>query len=148
MLRRNSLLIPLSICKTTSGIRSETHCWGWGLCCFRHLTGSWLSSQSPPLWTANAKENHLNGITDIPRRCHYYHRSSRTLNMTQRSTLQVVHPPGLRPTFSRDWTVVTVVTMVPSGMTVRSTSTFLEGVGEERGSGKALWAPRGASIST
>lgn len=51
--------------------------------------------------------------------------------------------PGLRSTFSRDWTVVTVVTMVPSGMMVRSTSTFLVGVSEERSS-KALWALGGS----
>lgn len=33
----------------------------------------------------------------------------------------------------RDWTVVTVVTMVPSGMMVRSSSTFLVGVMLGRG---------------
>lgn len=37
--------------------------------------------------------------------------------------------------------------MVPSGMTVRSTSTFLVGVIEER-IGKALWVLRGSSAST
>lgn len=55
--------------------------------------------------------------------------------------------PGLRSSLSRDWKVVTVVMMVPSGMTVRSTSTFLVGVIEER-IGKALWALRGSSAST
>lgn len=54
--------------------------------------------------------------------------------------------PGLRSILSRDWTVVTVVTMVPSGMTVRSTSTFLVGVIEER-IDKALWVLRGSSAS-
>lgn len=65
-------------------------------------------------------------------------------------TITVCRPalvPGLRSTFSRDWTVVTVVTMVPSGMMVRSTSTFLVGVSEERSS-KALWALGGSSDST
>lgn len=40
--------------------------------------------------------------------------------------------PSLRSSFGRDWMVVTVVTIVPSGMMVRSTSTFLDGVSEER----------------
>lgn len=60
--------------------------------------------------------------------------------------LYSVKLPGLRSTLSRDWTVVTVVTMVPSGMMVRSTSTFLVGVSEER-SGKALWALQPSSVS-
>lgn len=54
--------------------------------------------------------------------------------------------PGLRSSLSRDWTVVTVVTMVPSGMMVRSTSTFLVGVREERSS-RALWALLGSCVS-
>lgn len=54
--------------------------------------------------------------------------------------------PGLRSSLSRDWTVVTVVTMVPSGMMVRSTSTFLVGVIEER-IGKELWVLQGSSAS-
>lgn len=55
--------------------------------------------------------------------------------------------PWLRSSLSRDWTVVIVVTMVPSGITVLSTSTFLVGVREER-IGKALWTMRGSSVST
>lgn len=40
----------------------------------------------------------------------------------------------------RDWTVVTVVTMVPSGMMVRSSSTFLVGVMLGRGvEGVGFW---------
>lgn len=49
----------------------------------------------------------------------------------------VMKLPSLRSSFGRDWMVVTVVTIVPSGMMVRSTSTFLDGVSEER-SGVAL----------
>lgn len=40
-----------------------------------------------------------------------------------------------------------MVTMVPSGMTVRSTSTFLVGVREDR-IGKALWELDSSSVST
>lgn len=49
--------------------------------------------------------------------------------------------PSLRSSFSRDWIVVTVVTMVPSGMMVRSTSTFFDGVTEDR-RGVAFWHAR------
>lgn len=41
--------------------------------------------------------------------------------------------PNLPSTRGRDWTVVTVVTMVPSGMMVRSSSIFLVGVMLGRG---------------
>ena len=54
--------------------------------------------------------------------------------------------PWLR-SLGRDWTVVTVVTMVPSGMMVRSTSTFLVGVSELR-SDEGLWPPHDPSDST
>lgn len=41
--------------------------------------------------------------------------------------------PSLPSTRGRDWTVVTVVTIVPSGMMVRSNSIFLVGVMLGRG---------------
>ena len=49
--------------------------------------------------------------------------------------------PSWRSNLGRDWMVVTVVTMVPSGIMVRSVSTFLVGVSEER---KLVdpWPPR------
>lgn len=56
------------LCKTTSGL--WTHCWSWDCLC--HLTGRWVSSQSPPLWTANAKEIHLRDTTTILSHCKCY----------------------------------------------------------------------------
>lgn len=58
-------LILLCICyvKQCLGFQSRTHCWDWGCLC--HQTVWWVSSQSPPLSTANAKGNHLKGITTI-----------------------------------------------------------------------------------
>lgn len=75
------------------------------------------------------------------------------LTLLKKKTHQAPALPGLVTCFAlsnapgrRDWTVVTVVTMVPSGMMVRSTSTFLVGVREERSS-RALWALLGSSVS-